>query len=137
MLQKFMGAVVGLAIPCMTLPAAAQDTSFGLHEYTISCAACHGADGKGDGDMAKLLTVKPADLTVLAKNNGGEYPFLDVFETIDGRTAVAGHGDRVMPIWGDRYLADTKVAPGVSGSELMVRGRIMELAFYIMTIQEE
>jgi mono/diheme cytochrome c family protein len=35
------------------------------------CASCHGADGKGDGPMAKSLKVKPADLTRIAARNGG------------------------------------------------------------------
>jgi len=117
--------------------ASAQDASFGAHEYTVSCAICHGLKGKGDGDMAKFLTVKPADLTVLAKNNGGEYPFLRVFQTIDGRTQVAGHGDRPMPIWGERYEAETGVEPGTFGSEQMVRSRILELVYFIQSIQEK
>src|SRR3990167_11376745 len=56
----------------LALPAVAQDTYLGSREFAVSCAVCHGATGKGDGEMAKLLTAKPADLTVLAKNNGGE-----------------------------------------------------------------
>jgi mono/diheme cytochrome c family protein len=121
----------------LSLSASAQDASFGSREFTVSCAVCHGSTGKGDGDMAKFLTVKPADLTVLAKNNGGEYPFLRVFQTIDGRTQVSGHGDRAMPIWGDRYQAETGVQPGTYGSELMVRGQILELVYFIQSIQEK
>lgn len=87
--------------------------------------------------MAKFLTIKPADLTVLAKKNGGEYPFLRVFQAIDGRSQVTGHGDRPMPIWGDRYQAQADNLPGSYGSELMVRSRILELVYFIQSIQEK
>lgn len=121
----------------LALPAVAQDASIGSHEYIVSCAVCHGVDGKGDGGMAVLMTVKPADLTQLSKNNGGEYPFLKVYQTIDGRMQVTGHGDRAMPIWGDRFEAETGVEPGTYGSEQMVRARILELVYFLQTIQEK
>jgi len=118
-------------------PALAQDAALGADQYITDCAVCHGPGGKGDGVMAKILTVKPADLTVLAKNNGGEYPFLRVFQTIDGRTQVTGHGDRAMPIWGDVFQADSNLPPGSYGSEQMVRSRILELVYYVQSIQEK
>ena len=72
--------------------------TIGSDEYRISCLNCHGEGGKGDGPMMELLTKKPSDLTVLAKNNGGEYPFVKVYQMVDGRVAVPGHGEREMPI---------------------------------------
>jgi mono/diheme cytochrome c family protein len=131
-------ALAAVALSAVLAPLAnAQDASLGSGEYTVSCAVCHGPLGKGDGDMAKFLTVKPADLTVLAKNNGGEYPFLRVFQTIDGRTQVVTHGDRAMPIWGDRYEVEAGVQPGTYGSEQLVRSRILELVYFIQSIQEK
>ncbi len=47
----------------------------GREEYQAYCATCHGEKGKGDGPMADLLTVAPADLTQLRKKNDGEFPF--------------------------------------------------------------
>ena len=87
--------------------------------------------------MADILTVKPADLTTLARENNGEYPFLRVFQTIDGRTQVTGHGNRAMPIWGDRYEVQSGVEPGTYGSELLVRSRILELVYYVQTLQQK
>ena len=127
----------GMLSGALALPAAAQDASIGSHEYIVSCAVCHGVDGKGDGVLAVLMTVKPADLTQLSKNNGGEYPFLRVYQTIDGRMQVTGHGDRAMPIWGDRFEIETGVEPGTYGSEQMVRARILELVYFLQTIQEK
>lgn len=122
----------------LALPALAQDTYLGSREFLVSCAVCHGATGKGDGEMAKLLTVKPADLTVLTKKYGGEFPSLRVFEVIDGRSQVLGHGDRVMPIWGDRYEAEIEgSAKQLLGTEVMVSSRISDLVRYLASIQEK
>ena len=126
--------------------AQAEEDTIGADEYRISCLSCHGVGGKGDGSMAKFLTIKPTDLTELAKSNGGQYPdlvagrfpFRTVFQIIDGRTVVSGHGDRAMPVWGNRYLVEAsgKYGPYQGANEQMVRGRILELVYYIQSIQQ-
>jgi mono/diheme cytochrome c family protein len=84
--------------------ASAQDINVGRTEYQSSCAACHGIDAKGDGPLSKELKTRPADLTVLAKNNNGVFPFDRIYQMIDGRnTSVGSHGTREMPIWGYRF----------------------------------
>ena len=42
--------------------------------FRAYCAPCHGLDAKGHGPAAAALKARVADLTVLAKNNGGEFP---------------------------------------------------------------
>ncbi|WP_348642573.1 c-type cytochrome [Mesorhizobium sp. B2-4-6] len=79
--------------------AAAQQMSNGEQEYLNSCAVCHGVDGRGDGPMADVLRKRPADLTTLARRNGGEFPYWRVYATIDGRGLVPEHVERDMPIW--------------------------------------
>jgi mono/diheme cytochrome c family protein len=119
---------------------AADDLAAGRAEFQNSCLACHGESGKGDGPLSKFLTVKVADLTQLSKNNNGQYPFLKVFQTIDGRAVVKTHGDGPMPIWGDRYT----VQSGAAGaepyksytSEAFVRARVLELTYYIQSLQQ-
>jgi hypothetical protein len=54
-------------------------------------------EGKGDGEMAKLLVFKPADLTQLCKRNQGEFPFWPVYRAIDGRETIRGRGSREIP----------------------------------------
>ncbi len=84
--------------------ASAQDNNVGKIQYQSSCAACHGVDAKGDGPVSKELKTHPADLTVLAKNNNGVFPYDRVFQMIDGRNSiVVSHGTREMPIWGYRF----------------------------------
>jgi mono/diheme cytochrome c family protein len=109
-----------------------EEEIVGSAEFLISCASCHGASAKGDGEKAKDLNVTPADLTVLAKENDGVYPFLEVFAIIDGRTEASGHGDRSMPVWGDRYSTDIG---GPFGGEAAVRAQILDLVSYIKTMQ--
>ena len=127
-------------------PALAEEDTIGSDEYRISCMSCHGVGGKGDGTIAKFLTVQPSDLTQLAKNNGGQYPnlkagaypFLSVYQIIDGRTEIGVHGERAMPVWGNRYLADQPSGYSSFGGEYekIVRGRILELVYYIQSIQQ-
>lgn len=135
-LLSSMVVLVSLGNPAL----AVDDLAAGKAEFQASCQACHGESGKGDGQMAKYLTIKPADLTQLSKANNGQYPFLKVFQTIDGRAIVKTHGERPMPIWGDRYTA----ASGAGGaepyrtytSEAFVRARILELTYYIQSLQQ-
>ena len=68
--------------------------------FRAHCAPCHGAQGKGDGPMVSVLKVKMPDLTLLAKNNGGQFPAATVRKTIGGDEVVLSHGSREMPIWG-------------------------------------
>jgi mono/diheme cytochrome c family protein len=69
--------------------------------YHAYCAACHGFDGKGNGPAAMSLKTKPADLTALAKNNGGRFPVAQIRKFIsDEDPSVAAHGSREMPVWG-------------------------------------
>jgi mono/diheme cytochrome c family protein len=124
--------------------ALAQSTDKGIpaaDEYQNSCAVCHGPNGKGDGPMALFLTVKPPDLTTLAEKNRGNFPFEKVMRVIDGRGEIGAHGTRTMPIWGDRYLAESSAAymqePYRSyTAEPFVRARILELTYYIQSIQK-
>ena len=67
------------------------------------CAACHGADAKGDGPTAPVLKTKVPDLTILAKNNGGEFPAARVRKIILGDESLAAHGSREMPVFGSIF----------------------------------
>lgn len=100
--------------------------------YEQSCASCHGEGGKGNGIVANILMVKPADLTQLSKKNEGKFPFWRVYGVIDGREEVKGHGSREMPVWGQLFRAQAATSPV---AESVVRGRILELVYYIQSLQ--
>lgn len=112
--------------------AAAQDA--GRIEYTNSCVACHGEDGKGDTPLAQILTVPVPDLTQISARHDGEFPMLDIIQIIDGRTGIRGHG-YPMPIWGNRFK-EAMVDAGAYEAEIFVRGRVLSLATYLQSIQE-
>ncbi|WP_342634691.1 c-type cytochrome [Borborobacter arsenicus] len=113
----------------------AQEQSYGEAEYLNSCAACHGLYGRGDGPLAEVLTKRPADLTVLEMQNGGEFPYYLVFATIDGRSMTPSHGAREMPVWGQQFLEDDSKAYGPIGGEAVTQERIHALTNYIATLQ--
>jgi mono/diheme cytochrome c family protein len=138
-MPRFVLASVLLTLPLvLQLPATvqAQEKIAGSVEYLNSCSGCHGLDARGTGAVAPYLTVKPPDLTRLSERNRGEFPFLKVFMTIDGRSVVPIHGSRTMPVWGYRYQLEAdpnQVTPGVA--EIVVRGRVLELVNYLEAIQ--
>jgi len=84
--------------------ASAQGIAEGKIQYQSSCAACHGIDAKGDGPVSTALKTRPADLTVLAKNNNGVFPYDIVYQVIDGRNStIPSHDTREMPVWGYQF----------------------------------
>ena len=96
-----------------------------FHSY---CAPCHGAGGKGNGPAATSLKNPPANLTQLAKKNGGKFPSDHVTTVL--RNGVSGaHGSSDMPIWGPLFSQ-------VSGhDDALVQMRISNLVRYLETIQ--
>jgi hypothetical protein len=119
------------------LPAKAQDPHLGIIEYEISCMPCHGLDGRGDGPRAKFLKTAPSDLTRIAKLNKGEFPAKKLAEIIDGRAIVGDHGQRDMPVWGDRYRVPAEANERNSAIERRARTQISALVEYLRTIQEK
>ena len=103
-------------------------------EYQRNCAVCHGAEARGDGVMRKYLTVQPTNLRILARSNGGKFPFWEVYGIINGQREVRTHGTRDMPIWGDRFRAEA----GSDGKSALTQaaGRILTLTYYLEHIQD-
>ena len=118
----------------------AADENIGKREYTFKCAVCHGASGKGDGPYMDMLKAPASDLTLLAKNNGGQFPFESVFQIIDGRANIKAHGTRDMPIWGNEYTDEAveyySKQYDIFNAELFVQGRILSLITYLQGIQQ-
>jgi mono/diheme cytochrome c family protein len=133
---KLFGLALIASVSFASSPAVAEKDTIGSEEFRISCASCHGIGGKGDGAMTPFLKTVPSDLTGLAKKNDGKFPFFKTFQIIDGRTLVGGHGERTMPVWGSRYRAEAGEMYGPYGGEIAVRARVMELVYYIQTIQQ-
>ncbi len=126
------GILFGVAV------AAAQEQEVidvGKKEFQRSCASCHGAEARGNGPTAEVLSVKPADLTQMKKKHGGAFLFWRTYDAISGRgeeVTIRGHGPREMPIWGDRF----RLEPGTNEQQALgVRGRLLSLVHYLQSIQ--
>jgi mono/diheme cytochrome c family protein len=137
-------AILAAAVTYASATASAEETAAGKlasdlggYEYKTYCAPCHGLSGKGDGPLHELIMKPPADLTQLAKKNGGEFPEEKVLQVIDGRAEVALHGPRDMPVWGDWFDIEAR-DPELQAEdrETVVRARIEGLTAYVKSIQE-
>lgn len=112
------------------VPTANVNSTSGKEMYTAYCAACHGATGAGNGPAASALKTPPANLTQLAKNNGGKFPFAKVQQSIKGDSNMpAAHGSPQMPIWGQTFIQLGHQ------SEAQAQLRIKNIADYIETLQ--
>lgn len=131
-------ALLGASLAIAATAALGQGKiDLGKREFDANCASCHGMKGTGDGPNTPYLNRKPTDLTKLARANGGILPVNRLYESIDGTLAVAGHGSRDMPTWGNayrtraaEYYVDVPYDP-----EGFVRARILALIDYISRLQ--
>lgn len=129
-------------------PARAEDVDSGTLEFRSSCASCHGRDAKGNGPVSDQLKVPPPDLTMLAKNNNGIFPTDTVYETIYGLRIIPAHGNREMPIWGERFNPIVNLPHDVDpfywemagpeqSPEVVVRRRILAVIDYLSRVQQK
>jgi mono/diheme cytochrome c family protein len=134
-----ISAFIGLLLALVSSGAMpAEKVDLGRGEYASNCLNCHGVKGDGNGPYASLLNKAPSDLSKLAKSNKGVFPFAYVYEVIDGRQAVKGHGLRDMPIWGNAYRieAGDKLFESHYDPEIYVRTRILALIEYVSRLQK-
>jgi mono/diheme cytochrome c family protein len=68
--------VLGVALIVALNSVAHADVETGKRIYQENCTPCHGKLGKGDGDGARSLPVRPADHTNGAVMNGRSDAFL-------------------------------------------------------------
>ena len=130
-----VGATVLAALLLAPIAAFAQDSPTqqstpGGEVFRLYCASCHGSSARGDGPLAATMRRKPANLTEIAKRNGGEFPTDLVFRTIDGRQPVRGHGGPDMPEWGEAFGRSSE-----AGDAERVKRVIQSLVDYLESIQ--
>ena len=123
--------VFGVAA-CVPPDAPASDNT-PAEDYATYCSACHGAGGKGDGEIAADLSKKPADLTRLSARNGGVFPTTRVMAQIWGYAGAKGRG--VMPDFAPLMGGDTVPYDGGDGIETPTPMRLVGLAEYLNSIQ--
>ena len=124
------GIMAGALIPGTVRASGAQSkpaSVSGSEVFRLYCASCHGTSAKGDGPLAGSMKNRPADLTQIAKRNGGTFAATQVARTIDGRSPVKGHGGGEMPVWGDAFAK--------SGDSAQVEQKIQSLVSFLESIQ--
>lgn len=113
---------------------AEDDSPQGKQLFIKYCGSCHGPDGKGDGYLSGSLKQKPANLTLIAKKNGGKFPEQTVMRFIDGTTDVRAHGNPDMPVWGEVFKQQIASSPT---QQAEIRATILSIVNYIGSIQEK
>jgi len=101
--------------------------------YMQSCAACHGAEGRGHGPVAPALVQSPADLTQLSLRNQGRFPRDEIVAVVSGQRDVLGHGTREMPVWSQRFGPSSSGATGIAA--VYARRRLELLIGFLESIQ--
>ncbi len=111
--------------------------SAGQLEFQAHCAACHGADGKGNGPLSVALLHRAPDLTTYAARNGGAFPRQLAWDTIDGRPYGGDDNpSRQMPLFGLEFRDDAqRGVEALAAPEWQVSERIAGLVDYLASLQ--
>jgi hypothetical protein len=138
-------SLLSIAYVVSVITTSAQDLTRGKMEFLTMCASCHGDDGKGAGPKSISLKSKPADLTALARRNGGVFTPGAVLGMIDGRKEPRSHVISEMPIWGCRAPSASTNAnePNSVQSfsdlacdpEPVIQNRLRNIVEYLRTVQ--
>ncbi len=121
-----------LAALALAAPAGAQEDGQTL--FMEHCAVCHGADAKGGGPMAPILTVPPSDLTSL-EDDDGAFPTFWVMRRIDGRDPFLAHGGE-MPVWGEVLEGPRVMVDGPGGQPILVAEPVAAITAWLESLQE-
>jgi mono/diheme cytochrome c family protein len=131
-----IAGIITLAEPTIgdakTLGAAGNPS--GQQLFKEHCAPCHGLDGTGNGPMAEVLKIAPANLTTISERANGSFPADRIVEVIRYGGNVSGHGTAAMPVWG-KVFSDEGGGGKVGGT--YSRRAIIELKRYLETIQRK
>lgn len=132
--MRTIATALGLAAILAT-GACTSRLGLGQSTYMDFCAGCHGADGRGAGEVARTLTRQPPDLTLIAQRNGGTFPQVSVMTTIDGYFRREEHGG-VMPEFGP-LLEEGRLVLVDTGNGVVTPTpeRLVALAEYLQSIQ--
>ncbi|SHG94803.1 c-type cytochrome [Marivita hallyeonensis] len=110
------------------------EASDGQALYMTYCAVCHAADGTGNGPMAAEMDPEPADLTLIAARNGGDFPVAQILSKIDGY-AQGGTTGPSMPMFGDLFRGDLVPLDTGDGVMTPTPRKLVALLEYIESIQ--
>jgi len=98
--------------------------------FVQHCASCHGKDARGNGPSSSSLTVRPGDMTQLAKKYGA-FVGPHVESAIRGTNPALVHRAPNMVIWGAILRS-----PGGGGRDAS-DARVPDLIAYVKSIQQQ
>lgn len=125
---------VALALALVAQGARAGDATEGAAHFRDYCATCHGIEATGNGPMAGVMVIKPADLTTLAARNGGVFPTERVAARIDGRDPLVSHGSP-MPVFGRFFEGRDVSLKTPDGQPVLTSQPIADLLAYLQSVQ--
>lgn len=133
-MRRMLATAIATTAALAAGAALAQDVEAGGQLYEAFCLPCHGATGAGDGPMAGMLTIVPADLAGLAAANEGVFPVEQVVRQIDGRDTELAHSG-VMPLFG-RYFEGTEASiASEDGQPIVTSAYMADLVAYLASLQ--
>ncbi len=119
---------------CMQGQTAMPGPSDGRALYGKYCAACHGPNATGDGELARMMAKPPKNLTLIAVRHGETFPRAKVMSIVDGyaRTGSVYPG---MPEFGP--LLEGDLIPFDSGDGVLTPTprKLVALVEYLESIQ--
>jgi mono/diheme cytochrome c family protein len=125
-----IGFIAGTHTIAAAQSATVRNEMEGQELFRTFCASCHGLDARGNGPVAFALKRPPADLTTIAKRNGGVFPRERLIRYItNGNPSTTAHGSKEMPVWGPNLTA---LMPA---SNKPVSDHIANIAAYLESIQ--
>jgi mono/diheme cytochrome c family protein len=128
--MKSLGFALGiLSLSWVGGLAKAEEVTKGKALFMQYCASCHGPNGAGDGPLASSLNTPAANLRLLSLRFGNPLPQDIIARFIDGRAEIKAHGPRDMPVWGERFYAES------NGEEAKIKQRIAKLVVFLQSIQ--
>jgi cytochrome c553 len=92
--------ILSIGLLCLSLSACGNESEVqrGAALYAEHCALCHGRDLRGGGGAGvEGLSRTPADLTVLSRNAGGEFPRGAVLAILDNYAKGEQRGRMMRP----------------------------------------
>lgn len=131
--------IAGLAVALATLAGCTEDTGLstgsksGAALYAQNCAACHGANARGDGAAATGLEQAPADLTLIAERNGGSFPADEVLAKVHGYGGPGHFGD--MPDFADIDAGRKVIWETQNGQKIATPRALVEVVRYLESLQ--
>jgi len=133
---KHMWTLLSLAFIAGGAMAEDGDAMNGKVVFERHCAACHGLEATGHGPMVTVLTLPPADLTMLSTKYDGVFPLIRVVKRIDGRDPLVSHGSP-MPVYGDFFEGQDVMIKSQSGQPIATSQPVADLVAYIQSLQVE